>query len=150
MKHILLAATLLTLATPGRAQNLPDPLVAAVRDYQHAIVAHDKATLERLTARDFLMIDPDGFSSLRPEALQGMLDANRRIQPLTGDMPMQRSWASGAVLGGLFHIRGTDHGKPVDVRREATSVWALEKGAWQILFLKIDYPSTHAKELIAR
>ena len=107
----LLALCLMLGATPALAADL----ATTVRDYDRARFGNDVATLDRLVAGDFVLVNSN--VSLEDKA-QYLADFNRpgfKVGPHLIEQPVHKMRRDGAVIGGLVNLR-------VDPRGQASEV----------------------------
>ena len=53
------------------------------------------------------------------------------------EQSITRVWDTGAVLGGVTTLKGTDHGKPFSAKIHFADVWAKRGGKWQVVFTQV-------------
>lgn len=112
-----------------------DPLAQLLQlryaEWWAALPLHDRATLERILADDWIYIDQYGTSRGRQEYIELV---ERAIQPghstVTVDLTARRLGAV-AVATGRYDVRGVIDGHDVDIKLRYTSVWQERDGEWQ-------------------
>jgi hypothetical protein len=56
---------------------------------------------------------------------------------LSGSKQVRKTWADGAVLGGIVDVKGLDRGRAFVMRARFVDVWAKRNGRWQVIFTQI-------------
>jgi ketosteroid isomerase-like protein len=132
-------AALLLCSTALCAQ-LPSDLAKAVKDYDHAQVAGDKAELQRLVADDYTLLNSTGRIQNKAELIADYTTPGYKIEPFEILEPVEKVWSDGAVMGGLVHLRGTEGGKPFAVTLRFADIWARRNGKWQVIYTHVSRP----------
>ena len=111
-----------------------ESVIAALKEYERAILATDTVTLKRLWADDYTFVNAQGALVTRAQRLANFASGatnvvealNQRDITVTvhGDM---------AVLHQLFTLRGTFGGVQTDTEVRGTFVWLWRAGRWQIV-----------------
>jgi len=133
----LLALCLMLGATPALAADLPPDLATAVRDYDRAQFGNDVATLDRLVADDFVLVNSN--ASLEDKA-QFLADFNLpgfKIEPYLIEQPVHKVWRDGAVIGGLVNLRWTQDGKHQRRQLRVAYVWVKRDGRWLATYAQV-------------
>jgi ketosteroid isomerase-like protein len=109
-------------------------VIAALKEYERAILASDTVTLKRIWADDYTFVNAQGALVTRAQRLANFASGatnvvealNQRDITVTvhGDM---------AVLHQLFTLRGTFGGVQTDTEVRGTFVWLWRAGRWQIV-----------------
>lgn len=134
LKRVLVGFGLaVSLVSSSAAGPLPRDLQKAASEYDAAQVAGDRATLERLLAPDYVLVNNRGRLETKEELIADYTAPGFRLEPFTIDEPMERWWPGGAVLGGIATLKGVSAGRPYEVRLRFTDVWARRGGRWQVI-----------------
>ena len=128
---LLLGATHADLPT---YPNLPADLAAAARAFDAAQVEGDDAALQRLLADDYLLVNSQGQSETKADFIRDYTAKGFSFAPFTIETPVEKVWATGAVLGGVVDAHGTSDGKPFAIRMRFADVWAKRDGKWQVIY----------------
>ena len=128
----LLLAT--TYADMPRYPDLPPDLAAAAMAFDTAQVEGDGAALDRLLADDYLLVNSLGESETKADFIRDYTAAGFSFAPFVIEKPVEKVWATGAVLGGVVDAHGTSGGKPYAIRLRFADVWAKRDGKWQVIY----------------
>jgi ketosteroid isomerase-like protein len=133
-----LAAALLVLgAPPAFAVELPPDLLQATQDYDQAQFHNDIATLERLVADDYVLVNSNATVENKQQFLADFNLAGFRIDPYVIERPVQKIWGDAAVVGGLVHLSWTQDGKHQTRWLRVAYVWAKRNGHWQATYTQV-------------
>ncbi|HEX7656676.1 MAG TPA: nuclear transport factor 2 family protein [Sphingomonas sp.] len=114
--------------------HLPADLAAAARAFDAAQVEGDDAALQRLLADDYLLVNSQGQSETKADFIRDYTAKGFSFAPFTIETPVEKVWATGAVLGGVVDAHGTSDGKPFAIRMRFADVWAKRDGKWQVIY----------------
>lgn len=128
-------AALIIAVLPASASAQPGPrdLQLAVKAYDVAQVAGDRAALERLLAPDYVLINSRGKSESKAQFIADLVSPGFKLEPFTVDEPLRRIWPGGAVFGGVTTLKGVSDGHPYQARLRFSDVWARRHGRWQVI-----------------
>ena len=101
------------------------------RDWAKALVAGDTATIERITASDWMMTDPGGNRSARAESLAELRSGALKFEstiPL--DMEV-KVYGDTAIVNGRSRDKGTYKGQDISGEYRFTDVFVKRDGRWQ-------------------
>jgi len=133
----LLVALLAAGAVPGIAADLPPDLAKAARDYDRANVAGDIATLERLFADDYVLVNSDASVEYKQQAIADFRMPGFKIEPYVTTQPVERVWSDGAVVGGIVDLGWTQEGKHHRRLIRVAHVWAKRHGDWKMTYTQV-------------
>lgn len=125
---VMLAALALQSAEMPRYPDLPADLAAAARAFDEAQVKGDGPALERLLADDYLLVNSEGQTETKADFIRDYTAPGFSFAPFTIQKPVEKIWATGAVLGGVVDARGTSGGKPYAIRMRFADIWAKRNG----------------------
>lgn len=131
-------ATVVALGGPAAATDLPPDLAAAVRAYDAAQVAGNRAELERLLADDYLLINSHGVAETKAMLIGDYTAPGFSLEPFVVEQPVERVWPGGAVTGGIATLTGVDGGKRYRARLRFADVWARRNGSWQVVYTQVN------------
>jgi ketosteroid isomerase-like protein len=114
--------------------DLPPDLAAAAEAFDRAQVEGDGAALDRLLADDYLLVNSQGQTETKAEFIRDYTAPGFSFAPFTIQKPVEKVWATGAVLGGVVDAKGTSGGKPYAFRMRFADVWAKRDGKWQVIY----------------
>jgi len=130
------AAALLTGGTTAGA-TLPKDLAAAEKAYDAAQLQGDRAALERLLDKDYLLVSSSGAVSGKADFVRDITSPQYKLQPFVVEQPVEKVWPGGAVLGGVVRLRGVDHGQAFDARLRFADIWAKRNGRWTVIYTHV-------------
>ena len=133
MLAMLTALALAPVEMP-RYPDLPPDLAAAARAFDAAQVEGDGAALDRLLADDYLLVNSQGRTESKADFIRDYTAPGFSFAPFTIEKPVERVWATGAVLGGVVDAKGTSDGKAYAFRMRFADIWAKRDGKWQVIY----------------
>ena len=119
------------------AAQLPADLAVAVAAYDKAQVDGNRVELERLLADDYLLINSSGKTETKSDLIADYTAPGFDLEPFTVEQPVEKVWRDGAVMGGIATLRGSDQGKPYEMRLRFADIWAKRNGRWQVIFTQV-------------
>lgn len=132
------AAILVLGATPPVfAVQLPTDLVEAAREYDRAQFHNDIATLERLVADDYVLVNSNATVENKQQFLADFSLPGFKIDPYVIEQPVQKIWGDAAVIGGLIHLSWTQDGQHQTRWLRVAYVWAKRNGHWQATYTQV-------------
>ena len=115
-----------------------DDVIAALKDYEAAIISEDTTALKKIWTDDYTFINPQGgivtkeqrLDNLRSGATSVIEGVNQReiVAHVYGDM---------AVVTQLFTLRGTYSGVVTDQEVRGSFTFIKRAGRWQLVFNEI-------------
>lgn len=129
---ILVAA--LALAAAARAPAPGSALDRAVAEYDSAQVHGDRRALQRLLADDYVLANSGGGTETKAEFIADLTDPGYHLDPYVVLQPVERTWATSALRGGVARLTGTSAGKPFDVCLRFIDVWHRERSTWRVAY----------------
>lgn len=136
MGVLLLAAWFAACATTRPA--VTEQQIRALEQEQvHAVIARDRAAIERLFAPDFMIINPSGAVADKQALLDLLMGGEAPYRSGTYQTETVRIYGDTVVTTGLETVvpaRGATAGQ--NVQRRITHVWERQKadpGAWQLV-----------------
>jgi len=134
------------LASPTiPAAELPADLAKAVKDYDHAQIAGNRAELERLLADDYTLVNGAGKTETKAQFVAESTAPGFKLQPFVVEDAIEKVWTDGAVMGGIATLRGTDGGKPFEATLRFADIWAKRNGKWQVIYTHVSRPPAPGK-----
>ena len=137
-----LMATLLTCCTlmtceVSVARDDSSLLRAQAEAWDRAIVAQDRAAIERNLHSDFFQIDTRGQRHARAEFVANLMDPQLRIEPYTvPDLEVVQHGDS-ALLTGTTRMHGTYAGKPFTSHYRYIDSYVREYGRWRVVAVQV-------------
>ena len=125
------------LLAAAAAATIPADLAAAVHGYDQAQIRGNKAELERWLADDYLLVNSSGQTETKAQLIADYTAPGFKIEPFTIEQPVEKVWSDGAVMGGIATLKGTDGGKPFELRLRFADIWAKRNGRWQVTYTQV-------------
>ena len=125
------------LLAAAAAAAIPADLAAAVHGYDQAQIRGNKAELERWLADDYLLVNSSGQIETKAQLIADYTAPGFKIEPFTIEQPVEKVWSDGAVMGGIATLKGTDGGKPFELRLRFADIWAKRNGRWQVTYTQV-------------
>ncbi len=133
----LVIALLVPTALPAIAADLPPDLAKAATEYDRANIASDIATLERLFADEYVLVNSDASVENKQQAIADFRMPGFRIDPYLLTQRVETAWDNGAVIGGGVNLGWTQDGKHQQRWIRIAHVWAKRRGAWQMMYTQV-------------
>ena len=134
---LVLGAAPALCADPALAADLPQDLAVAVHDYDRAQFDNDVATLDRLVADDFVLVNSNASVEDKAQFLADFQLPGFRIEPYVIEQPVHKVWRDGAVIGGLVNLRWTQDGKHQTRQLRVAYVWMKRDGRWLATYAQV-------------
>jgi ketosteroid isomerase-like protein len=112
-------------------------LLAIADAWDKAIVAKDRAGIEKNMAQDFMQIPASGSVVTRTQFIEGVMSPDLRIEPYRVEDLDVRVFGDAALLTGHIDMRGTSEGQSFRQHFRFTDVYARRQGRWQIVAMQI-------------
>jgi len=130
------ALFLASLAAPARAQGAAGPgveeqLKKMERDRAAAVVKGDVATLEGLTADDYILINANGQLSDKATTMNNIKTGNIKLTANEVSDLKVRVYGDTAVVTGKANSKGTIGGRELKGPVMFTRVYVKKNGKWQ-------------------
>jgi ketosteroid isomerase-like protein len=125
---VLLAASANAVQTPSdeeQIRNLED-------DWVRALSQHDREGLDRIVAREFTFIEPNGTIKNRQQYLADRSSHDADIKSFQNDELKVRVFGSSAVASGLAKITERRHGKCYRLILRWKELWLKTSGRWRV------------------
>lgn len=113
-------------------------VIAAERELAAAHPTLDRAVLDRLLHRDYVIIQPDGSIETKAEIIESFATGDRRWDMAAVDQLDLRLYAGAAVVVGRWRAAGRNGDVRFDYAARFLSLWMNEDGRWQ----NVAYQST--------
>ena len=135
-----IAAILVTVAPPAARAgdpNMPAALADAVSAYRQATMRNDIATLSRLVADDYVLVNSDGSMQAKPSYLADFGMPGFRIERYAVEEPAYAVWGDTALVRGLLHLAWTQDGSEHDRVLRIAHVWHKRDGRWRLAYTQL-------------
>ena len=135
MRIICLVITLLMTASAYAQEPLSDEkqILKLEDDWGRALQSRDRRILDRIVARDFTFIEPDGTVKKRAEYLADRSsDATVTESFVLADLEV-RVFGNSALASGVATVRERRHEKRYRFRLRWKELWRKENGRWQVV-----------------
>jgi ketosteroid isomerase-like protein len=147
MKRFFILIATLLMSTLALSQTKPAPakgkaggdakatLEQMEKDRAQAVVKKDTATLEKMTADDYVLIDANGKVRTKADTMNDIKSGTISIQSNDVDDLKVQLYGNTAVVTGRSNPKGTIDGKDVSGPIRFTRVYVKRNGTWQsVLF----------------
>jgi ketosteroid isomerase-like protein len=132
MKRFALTLLLLAASCGSAPERDEQGLRAANAGYDRAIVAGDRAALERILAPDYVYISPEAAVRDRSSTIAQLTSGRIRIVSAGSDDVQVRWLGEVALVTGRFRARVTMGGNTFPNDERYTSLWTREQNGWQL------------------
>jgi ketosteroid isomerase-like protein len=113
-------------------------VIAALKEYERAIVASDTVALKQIWAEDYTFINPQGGLVTRAERLANLASgATNVVEGVNQREIVVRVYGDNAVVTQLFTLRGLFSGVMTDREVRGSFTWIKRAGRWQLVFNEI-------------
>jgi ketosteroid isomerase-like protein len=102
-------------------------------DWIRALKTHDRKLLDRIVAKDFTFIEPDGTVRAREEYLADRSGDNADIESFTSSAIEVRVFGVSALVTGVAHITERRQGTRYRFSLRWKELWVKDAGRWQVL-----------------
>jgi len=110
---------------------LETKLLALERLWNESQVTRDANALSSMIADRFVNTEWDGEVSSRGKFLEGIADPQFKADLLNIEDVKVNVYHDTAIVTGIYHSKGTYHGKPYDHVGRFTDTWVYEESKWQ-------------------
>lgn len=138
---------LLLAACPLAAQVQPhadqSKILALENVWNLAIVHKDVNALDQLLAANFVGTDFDSTFMNKAQFIASIREKSYHPQQMVNEASDVHLHANAAVVTGVYREKGSENGKPYDLRARFTDTWVFENGEWRCV-------ASHASLLTAK
>jgi ketosteroid isomerase-like protein len=143
MKPILALAVFALVASPFSVGQMTDEkstsknakveqqLIDLEKQRSEAVVKGDTATLDKMTAEDYLFTNPLGQVRTKAQILQDLKSGELKFESIETDDVKARVYGNAAVVTGRATTKGKSGGQDVSGQFRFTRVYVKNKGRWQ-------------------
>jgi ketosteroid isomerase-like protein len=124
-------------AAPAGGTNMPAALADAVSAYRQATMRNDTATLSKLVADDYVLVNSDGSMQAKPSYLDDFRRPGFKIERYVVDQPAHAVWGNTGLVRGRLHLTWTQDGETHDRVVRIAHVWIRRDGRWQIAYTQL-------------
>ena len=135
----ILTVTTIVTATPATADDRND-VAALDTKYQAAVKANDAATMDRILADDFILVEGDGAMSNKADLLKEARSRRIIYQHQEELEQTVRVWGDTAVVTAKLWGRGIDGGKPFDWTLWFSDTYVRTATGWRYAFGQASLP----------
>lgn len=125
------------LLLASAAATLPPGLSSAIHEYDRAQLSGNRASLERLLAEDYALVNSTGEVETKPQFIAELTDPAYHLDPFTVLAPLVRSWGGGAVAGGIVRLSGSAGAARFDLCLRFADIWRERAGRWQVVYTQV-------------
>ena len=124
--------------TPRPAGDLEGEIKAASRAFDAAQLAHDRATIDRFLARDFVFVRSSGKLAGRDDFIAAFTDPGVELEPFEIINPVfVRLGEASGLVGGETVMRGKENGTPFEEHFRYADIFAWRDGRWQVVYVQV-------------
>ncbi len=139
MKRLMLVLAFTVAASAlawGQGGNVEQSIKALTEQGRLAALKGDVATIDKLTADDFIGIDPTGGTSTKTEVLENFKSGKLKAEAIDFLDMKVRVYGDTALVNATANIKG--HFGDIDISGQYRSVrvWVKRKGQWQSVSLQ--------------
>lgn len=131
MKSRLLLLALLGACHMFAASNEED-LKATIDKWKAAVIAKDKATLEKLTSPNVTYSHSSALMENRDQMIAAMISPNMVYQSLDMENTTYRFYGNVGLVQTKMTVKNAQKGVPATIPLSVLMVWVKEKGTWQL------------------
>jgi ketosteroid isomerase-like protein len=103
-------------------------------EYQAAVKVNDAATMGRILADDFILVEGDGSVSTKADLLKEARSKRIHYEHQDGSEQTVRVWSDTAVVTAKLWGKGTDAGKAFDWTLWYSDTYVRTAGGWKYVF----------------
>lgn len=138
---VVIAALLSCAVNFAGAPGDDQKTVAALdTQYQAAVKANDAATMDRILADDFVLVEGDGTSATKADLLKEAKSGRIVYEHQETLEQMVHLWGDTAVVTGKLWGKGTDGGKPFDWTLWYSDTYVRGPKGWRYVFGQASLP----------
>ncbi|HSQ29773.1 MAG TPA: nuclear transport factor 2 family protein [Gemmatimonadaceae bacterium] len=127
----LLAASSIGAQQPRDAK----AAVAALdKQYQAAVKANDTATMNRILAEDFVLVNGRGQAFTKADLLKSAASRDFSYEQQDDTNQTVRVWGNTAVVTALLWLKGTNKGTPFDYKLWFSDTYVRTPAGWRYVF----------------
>jgi ketosteroid isomerase-like protein len=128
-----------------RPRKAPDPddrarIAALDTEYQAAVKVNDAATMDRLLAKDFMLIIGTGKTFTKADLLDEARSGRIHYEHQESTRRQVRVWGDTAVVTALLHEAGETEGKPFDETLWYSDTYIRTSSGWKYVFGQASLP----------
>ena len=129
---LFIAILLAAAAEPNEAASDEQQILKLENDWVYALQRHDRETLEKIVAREFTFIEPNGTVKHRERYLADRSSHEADIESFHNDEVKVRVFGSSALASGRARITEHRHGRCFRLILRWKELWLKNAGRWQV------------------
>lgn len=129
--------TALVTASSRAADTLPTGLAKAIADYDRATVSNDIATLAKLVADDYVLVNSDSSLQDKQSYLEDFKVPGFKLDPYELQQQVHKVWGDAALLAGVVRLSWTLKGEHNARLLRIAHVWTRHDGRWRIAYTQL-------------
>jgi ketosteroid isomerase-like protein len=118
-------------AAPAKSASVEQELIKLETDFNNALVKSDLATLDRLMADDYIVLDPNGWLIAKAQFLANIKSGDDAYTSAVGDEWNVRVYGEAAVVIGRNTVKEQYKGQDVSGEYRFIDTWIKKAGRWQ-------------------
>ena len=103
-------------------------------EYQAAVQRNDAATMDRLLADDFVLVNGTGRVFTKADLLAEARSQNMVYERQEDTDQVVRVWGDTAVITALLWVKGAEKGKPLEYKLWFSDVYVRTPAGWRYVF----------------
>jgi ketosteroid isomerase-like protein len=116
-------------------------VVAALdTEFQRAVKNNDAAAIDRILADNFVLVTGRGQAQDKAEQLREARDRSATYEHQEDTNRTVRVWGNTAVVTALLWAKGSENGKPFDVKLWFSDVYVRTSKGWRYVFGQASLP----------
>lgn len=109
-----------------------EDLKATIDKWKAAVIAKDKATLEKLTSPNVTYSHSSALMENRDQMIAAMISPNMVYQSLDMENTTYRFYGNVGLVQTKMTVKNAQKGVPATIPLSVLMVWVKEKGTWQL------------------
>lgn len=102
-----------------------------------ATISNDIATLERIVAEDYLLVNSDSSLQDKQSYLDDFKVPGFKVDPYVVEQPVRKVWGDTALTGGLLNLGWTLDGEHHRRLLRVAHIWARQDGRWRMTYTQL-------------
>lgn len=124
-------------SSPVQSAKLPPDLAGVLNAYDQATISNDIATLERIVAGDYLLVNSDSSLQDKQSYLDDFKVPGFKVDPYVVEQPVRKVWGDTALTGGLLNLGWTLDGEHHRRLLRVAHIWARQDGHWRLTYSQL-------------
>jgi len=140
---IVILAALLAIAAASKDDKVEQEIMKIEQQWLDASVKADIATLDKIEADDYLVIDPSGTISTKAEDMKNVKSGDLKFDSMEIFESKVRVYGNAAVVTAKTHLKGKYKTRDISGDYSSTDVFVKNGGQWRAV-------SSHITRIISQ